>query len=243
MMQICYYEYGPVRTKYLEKGDCMSSYSPIDSEQQGSAATGVVQEASQLAHEELGAGVKKEPAILCRSQSCLMKVENQSEKTKKAFLSAHSIVACMLALPFVLPYLKAMLDGDIGDADIPGTTYWVVALIGIGIISIVLSKVLSNISNNLELYRRHCTNEVLIVDDEKVYGGNTKGKICIPLEKIASVRYRPKTSPIPGEEKLPVDNDIFEIRDIANNTYVFYSFANCGELHAVIDMQLRRRKQ
>lgn len=184
--------------------------------------------------------VKREPMILCRSQSCLRNAEEQSEKGIKTFNNLTVIVMAIITSPVWIAYLKVLFDEHVRDSDMPGPGL-IILLCGLALVMYGLGrKATSYIRNNIEVYRKHCSNEILIVDEEKVYGGNSMGKVSIPLTDISTVRYRAKTEPIPGEERLHLSNDIFEIRERSGKTHTFYTFTNCSELYSVIDMQIRR---
>lgn len=185
-------------------------------------------------------GARREPTILCRSQSCLRNVEEQCEKGTKTFNNLTLIGMAIITAPIWIPWLKALFDEFNRDPEMPsGGVMFLLCVLALVIYGLG-RKTTSYIRNNIEVYRNHCANEVLIVDEEKVYGGNSRGKVSIPMEEIASARYRAKTGPIPGEERLHLSNAIFEIRDRSGKEYTFYTFTNCSELHSVIDMQLRR---
>lgn len=183
---------------------------------------------------------KREPMILCRSQSCLRNVEEQYEQATKRFNNLTVIVMAIITSPVWIAYLKVLFDENVRDSDMPSRGVMITLCIVAIAVYILGRKAIAYIQNNINVYRNHCSNEVLIVDEEKVYGGNSKDKVSIPLAEIAATQYVAKTGPIPGEERLHLSNDIFVVKERNGKTHTFYTFSNCSELHAVIDMQIRR---
>ena len=108
---------------------------------------------------------RREPMILCRSQSCLRNVEEQYEQATKRFNNLTVIVMAIITSPVWIAYLKVLFDEHVRDSDMPKPGL-IILLCGLALVIYGLGrKAISYIRNNIEVYRNYCSNEILIVDE------------------------------------------------------------------------------
>lgn len=178
-------------------------------------------------------------AILIRSENCTSMIEENkkaSDKGVNSYLTTAGVIGILLMFS---PYLIAVLD-DKKLSQAEGLPLPIVFLILIMIIVawVAGTKQMKSARELYNKYKEYCSTEVLVVDETKIYGSTTKGAITLNYEQIDSVRFSPNVWS-PSEKKPIVQNDIFTVRDVVGNEFVFYSFSNCKDLKTIIDMQIR----
>lgn len=179
------------------------------------------------------------PNILVRSENCTQLVEETkkaNEKGANSFLATASVIGMIIMFS---PYLFAVLDGkkmtQAEGLPLP-IVFLVLAMILIAWVAFSLhTKALREIYNK---YKEYCSTEVLLAGAHKIYGSTMESEFELNYTQIESVRFSPKAS-ASSEGKQIISNDIFTIKDVAGNEFVFYSLSNCKELKTVIDMQMR----
>lgn len=186
---------------------------------------------------ESNIGVKSN--IVIRSENCTQLVEENkkaSDKSSNSILTAAGVIGIIIMFS---PYLFAVLD-DKKLSQAEGLPLPIVFLILAMIIVawIAVSKQTKAARELYNKYKEYCSTEVLVADERKIFGSTSKGEVTLTYEQIESVGFSPNVWS-PSERKAVFPNDIFTVRDIAGNEFVFYSFSNCKELKTVIDMQLR----
>lgn len=186
-------------------------------------------------------GKNDQPKILIRSESCTQLVEEKKKASDKAADSLLTTAGVVGILIMFSPYLFAVLDDKkISEAEGPSLPLVLLALIMIIVAFIAFVKQRKVSQELYEKYREYCSKEVLVVDESKIYGSTAKGEMILNYEQIESVGFSPNVWS-PSERKPVLGNDIFTVRDVAGNVFVFYSFSNCKDLKTVMDMQMRGR--
>ncbi|MBR3870548.1 MAG: zinc ribbon domain-containing protein [Clostridia bacterium] len=177
--------------------------------------------------------------ILVRSKNCTQLVEETKKANDKGSTSYLTTVSIIGIIAMFLPYLFAAMDGK-KMAYAKGLPLPMVILIMVMLFIawMFFSKQTKIFRELYDKYREYCSTEVLVADEYKIYGSTTKGEIKLSYDQIESVKFSPNRWQ-ESERKPIIPNDIFTVRDIAGNEFVFYSFSNCNELKTVIDMQMR----
>ena len=178
-------------------------------------------------------------AILIRSENCTSIIEENkktSEKGVNSFLTATGVIGILVIfLPYIIAALEDKKMSQAEELPLPV----VILVLAMLIISwVVGTKQMKTTRELYNKYKEYCSTEVLVVDEAKIYGSTTKGAITLTYEQIESVRFSPNVWS-PQDRKPIVQNDIFTVRDIVGNEFIFYSFSNCKDLKTVIDMQMR----
>ena len=177
--------------------------------------------------------------ILIRSENCTSLIEENKKSSDKGVNSYLTTAGVIGILVMFSPYLIAALeDKKMSQAESVPLPIVILILAMIIIVWIAGTKQLKSARELYNKYKEYCSTEVLIVDEAKIYGSTTKGTITLTYEQIESVRFSPNVWS-PTERKPIVQNDIFTVRDVVGNEFVFYSFSNCKDLKTVIDMQIR----
>lgn len=183
---------------------------------------------------------RKNGTIIIRSENCNELLDERKRASDKALEIGRISVSLVVGGVFFLPYLIAHLEdkelSQVEGVSPPVALLLIVAWIVVLVLAYKEGRREQELHNK---YKQYCSTEVLVASDNKIYGSTTKGALELSYNQIESVRFAPNVwSPT---KKTPiVPNDIFAVRDIAGNDFIFYSFKNCKELKAVIDMQIRR---
>lgn len=172
------------------------------------------------------------PVIQARSQPCYAQLDR---KRKEAGKAVGGIMWLGIGLTFLIAggteYIAAIIeDTPLKDVEGPSLLQCLLGLVVL-IGSCILSKKLHDkVVSPIDAYCSYCSVESLIVDDQKIYGSNTKGHVQFSYNNISGVRCRPSDMGI---------NDILEIQVVDGRIHTFYSFSNSRELQTVIQMNLQ----
>lgn len=179
-------------------------------------------------------------AILIKSENCNELVEKKKTERSKELGKMLFLASLSVLLILSCPYLIAILeDKNLSRVDgLPFPVTVILFIILVVIIALVF-KASKKFEDYYTQYKEYCSTEVLIVDEKKIYGSTINGDFTLYYTQIYGVDFAPNVSPETEKAQI-VPNDIFTVKDIAGNTFTFYSFKNCKDLKAIIDMQLRR---
>ena len=173
--------------------------------------------------------------IQARSQPCYAQIE---QKRKAAGQAVACFVWVGIGLAFLIAggtkYIVAIID-DIPLKNVEGPSFMQCLLaLAVLIGSFVYSKkLLEKLVSPVDAYSGYCSVESLIVDDQKIYGSNSKGQVQLSYNNISGVRCRP------GDLGI---NDILDVQAVDGRVHTFYSFSNSKELQTVIQMNLQNRR-
>lgn len=185
--------------------------------------------------QNVGAGRKENPYILTRSTSCTKLIEDEKKSVDKKINGAYVMLVIPVIIVFSWPIVVAWLENKKVNPDdmLPLPVLLLFAMIAV-CSTIAMVKALNAVNKRYSEQKHNCSQEFLVVDEEKIYGSTLARKIELKYDQIISVRCQPS-----GRQSI-VPNDIFTVTDVTGRIFKFYTFENCHELKTTIDMQIRR---
>lgn len=178
--------------------------------------------------------------ILARSSVYTQELETW----RKNALKVCSIwtIAFIICLTIICmgPYLVELLQGN--DHITMENWSWITMCLGLIITGFIAPKFIERINEVYARCQPYCETESLILDDEKIYGESSKGRVLLSYEDISSVTFQKYKHNEPIFGQIPsFENNMLRIRDQKGNYYTFYSFINCNELKSIIDLRIAQR--
>lgn len=178
-------------------------------------------------------------SILIKSEDCTQQLEEWKKMHEKVL---NQLLLCVGLFGLIIlfgPYIIAFLeDKKISQVDGYPPLVYVVLGIAIVLVTVFVYKEIAKVRSEYMVYKQFCAVEFLAADSNKIYGATTKGSYSLNYNQINSVRYVPGARSDMRTPRYP--NDILVVKDIAGNEFKFYSFRNCKDIKAVIDMRIGR---
>lgn len=186
--------------------------------------------------QNVSAGRKENPYILTRSTSCTKLIEDEKKSVDKKINGAYIMLIIPVIIVFSWPIVVAWLEDKKVNPDdmLPLPVLLLFAMIAV-CSTIAMVKALNAVNKRYSEQKHNCSQEYLVVDEEKIYGSTLGESIELQYDQIKSVRCHPS-----GRQSI-VPNDIFAVTDVTGRVFMFYTFENCRELKTIIDMQIQKQ--
>ena len=182
--------------------------------------------------------------IVIRSESCTELIEKKKkEKDNQGNRGMGMISFAVLAVIFSPAIVALLEDKKISQVDpVPMPVMILMALL-FAVMWYLVIKGGKRTSVTYNQYKQYCATEVLVVEDDRIYGSTAKGKLVLKFDQIDSVKCTPDVFLQPNDASVNngwLSNDTLSIKDIVGNEYIFYSFKNCKDIKTIIDMKIGR---